>query len=516
MHTSWSSIIGSIGSTSSAGLDTNSPVKFNNIIGGSYHCARCVTGKFYYNSILGGRSNCTISSSILNVLIAGERNRSEGRSIIIGGCRNRTSQGSTETMKIFGLTSGAPPTYENARNFCDGIVVGGSYNLAGGHSIVLGGQNNYSAARSLILGGANNWAAFQFKPSYTDYFGNQDFPGIFSVSQDFIIGGNKNCATSGFTSIIIGGECNVTRNANDSVIIGGCCNFIEAHGDFSGKEKTISGSTFSELGALQFLSLFLKPDFIPPTLGGWIGNVSYLRYSNNYVACVGCYQTQVNNNFIIGGYCNSFGSNFPGNYVGGIPYFGYGLSPRATSFILNSGIVGGACNKIVNSYSIYDATAAVGGQNPGTLVNSVILGGCGLTLSHSNRVCTDNAIFAESVCVKISPSFVGVTGNFNLPTQICICGGLIVGVSVPSDLRLKVIIKKIGTSEYGINIYLFKYISDPFTTYQGVIAQELLNTKYETAVSTDLNGFYRVDYSKIDVEFKEIDYAKKDFQYSSI
>jgi hypothetical protein len=55
-----------------------------------------------------------------------------------------------------------------------------------------------------------------------------------------------------------------------------------------------------------------------------------------------------------------------------------------------------------------------------------------------------------------------------------------------------------------LNIYLFKYISDPEKIYQGVIAQELLNTKYESAVSTGRGGFYQVDYSKIDVEFKEV------------
>ena len=102
-------------------------------------------------------------------------------------------------------------------------------------------------------------------------------------------------------------------------------------------------------------------------------------------------------------------------------------------------------------------------------------------------------------------------------TKICSCNGLVVGiVGTPSDMRLKIIIKKIGQSNWNLNIYLFRYISDPERVYQGVIAQELLNTKYELAVSTDQNGFYQVDYSKIDVEFKEIDYAKKDFQYSSM
>ena len=72
-----------------------------------------------------------------------------------------------------------------------------------------------------------------------------------------------------------------------------------------------------------------------------------------------------------------------------------------------------------------------------------------------------------------------------------------------SDKRVKNIIKNIGKSESGLNIYLFTYTFDPITIYQGVIAQELLNTEYEKAVIIDKNGFYSVDYSLIDVEFKK-------------
>jgi hypothetical protein len=72
-----------------------------------------------------------------------------------------------------------------------------------------------------------------------------------------------------------------------------------------------------------------------------------------------------------------------------------------------------------------------------------------------------------------------------------------------SDRRLKNVIKKIGTSENGINIYLFTYTFDPSTIYQGVMAQELLGTQYESSVHIDKNGLYSVDYSQLDVEFKK-------------
>jgi hypothetical protein len=73
-----------------------------------------------------------------------------------------------------------------------------------------------------------------------------------------------------------------------------------------------------------------------------------------------------------------------------------------------------------------------------------------------------------------------------------------------SDKRLKNILKKVGQSISGINIYHFTYTFNPRIIYQGVIAQELLNTPFEHALVIDKNGFYSVDYSKLDVQFKKI------------
>jgi hypothetical protein len=443
MHTCKSSIISNIGSTSSAGLDTECNSKHLNMIGGSRNRTRCVSdGGFVYSSLLGGRDNYFFnqpaseyfgdSGSDLSVLIGGECNIGNGSTLIIGGCYNRVS--TIANTKIFGLTQGLI-NGENRRLFRDGQIIGGSKNFAGNYSIVLGGFGNYAMKRSVIIGGCDNWAAFQYKPSYTDYsvvFGiGRSFVGVNSRSQDFIIGGSKNCATSGFSSMIVGGCCNVTRNSNYSAIIGGCCNFMEAHGDFSGKERSISGITQSEVYALKALSFFSYPSFNPPTGGGWIGNVSYLLNTGNYDCNTGLYQTQVNNNFIIGGNCNFFGSKFPNSYLNNNTYdlFGIygtfsGLGKKSTSFILNSGIVGGSCNSIINAYNLWNGT----GLYCGTLINSVILGGKGLTVSKSNMVCAGNAIFADTVYVK-NQSYTGVSGTFNNPSSIVICNGLIVSVT---------------------------------------------------------------------------------------
>jgi len=67
-----------------------------------------------------------------------------------------------------------------------------------------------------------------------------------------------------------------------------------------------------------------------------------------------------------------------------------------------------------------------------------------------------------------------------------------------SDERLKEDIKLIGRSPSGINIYEFKY-KHTSGTWQGVMAQEVpwASTMTDT-------GFYMVDYSKVDVEFRRI------------
>jgi hypothetical protein len=72
-----------------------------------------------------------------------------------------------------------------------------------------------------------------------------------------------------------------------------------------------------------------------------------------------------------------------------------------------------------------------------------------------------------------------------------------------SDIQLKENIKNIGKSKLGINIYEWNYINDIDNKYKGVIAQELLGTKFESSLSIK-NGFYWVDYSNLDVEFEKI------------
>jgi len=73
-----------------------------------------------------------------------------------------------------------------------------------------------------------------------------------------------------------------------------------------------------------------------------------------------------------------------------------------------------------------------------------------------------------------------------------------------SDSRLKTDINLIGQSPSGINIYSFKFKDDMTKTYQGVIADELVNSQFKDAISTSEDGYLAVDYNLIDVDFMEL------------
>ena len=75
----------------------------------------------------------------------------------------------------------------------------------------------------------------------------------------------------------------------------------------------------------------------------------------------------------------------------------------------------------------------------------------------------------------------------------------LIGTVAGSDKRLKKNIRLIGKSSSGLKIYAFEYIDKFFGeyTYQGVMSNEVPSY----AIVND-GGYDKVDYSKIDVEFK--------------
>ena len=95
-----------------------------------------------------------------------------------------------------------------------------------------------------------------------------------------------------------------------------------------------------------------------------------------------------------------------------------------------------------------------------------------------NVVVTNNTV---SVTIPITWSYFGTFG-------------------AGSDRRLKTDVKKIGTSPSGIPIYEFRFKDDLDTLWEGTIAQDLLEMGMDDVVGTNEDGFYTVDYDKIDVD----------------
>ena len=80
----------------------------------------------------------------------------------------------------------------------------------------------------------------------------------------------------------------------------------------------------------------------------------------------------------------------------------------------------------------------------------------------------------------------------------------------PSDDRLKSTYNRVGTSPSGVPIYTFRYIKDgehgPW--YKGTSAQDLIAMGREDAVGQkEKDGFYYVDYSKLDLGFEQVQLA---------
>ena len=81
-------------------------------------------------------------------------------------------------------------------------------------------------------------------------------------------------------------------------------------------------------------------------------------------------------------------------------------------------------------------------------------------------------------------------------------GMSVISPFIGSDVRIKDNIQKIGKSIDGYNIYKFRY-NNSTQEYIGVMAQEVQRKKPE-AVAKLNDDTYVVDYSQIDVEFREV------------
>jgi hypothetical protein len=102
-------------------------------------------------------------------------------------------------------------------------------------------------------------------------------------------------------------------------------------------------------------------------------------------------------------------------------------------------------------------------------------------------------------------SVTNVFSNFGtqLSTKIASAGAAIGSAfkSFFSDVRLKNDVELLGAYK-DVNIYRYKYVWDKDTTYVGVMAQELLESKYKDVVEMDSTGYYKVNYAKLSERIK--------------
>ena len=136
-----------------------------------------------------------------------------------------------------------------------------------------------------------------------------------------------------------------------------------------------------------------------------------------------------------------------------------------------------------------------------TQTYSSVVGGKIVGMNQVKSLASKAGLFNARDAARGGQSFLQNVG-VNLSSKIGAIGGAVKtffsGFKF-SDQRLKADIKLVGKSPSGINIYSFKY-KHTDGTYEGVMAQEVPWARTMTDT-----GFYMVDYSKVDVEFRRLD-----------
>jgi hypothetical protein len=128
-----------------------------------------------------------------------------------------------------------------------------------------------------------------------------------------------------------------------------------------------------------------------------------------------------------------------------------------------------------------------------------VVGGQIVGMNQIKSLATKAGLFNSSAAQLQGQTFLQNIGQ-NISANIGSIAGSVKGffTSKFSDRRLKEDIQLIGKSPAGINIYSFKY-KHTNGTYEGVMAQEVPWARTMTHT-----GFYAVDYSKVDVEFRRL------------
>lgn len=73
---------------------------------------------------------------------------------------------------------------------------------------------------------------------------------------------------------------------------------------------------------------------------------------------------------------------------------------------------------------------------------------------------------------------------------------------LPSDVRLKTEIERVGSTVLGLPLYRFRYHTGQ-ERFEGVMAQDVLKVDPEAVVTGD-DGFYRVDYARLGIAMTRV------------
>jgi hypothetical protein len=165
--------------------------------------------------------------------------------------------------------------------------------------------------------------------------------------------------------------------------------------------------------------------------------------------------------------------------------------------------------KITNKFRINDSIVFFD-YNNNTLVKSKITD---LQIVYTVRTIYDLDVESSDIFLPVADTTLGLSfiqhnGQcyYFCYSGICFywsCSGCSFCDQKPSDISFKENITLVGKSPNGINIYQFNYIGEE-GLYEGIVAQELIGTQFDSALSLNEDGKYLVDYNKIDVEFKKL------------
>lgn len=140
-------------------------------------------------------------------------------------------------------------------------------------------------------------------------------------------------------------------------------------------------------------------------------------------------------------------------------------------------------------------------------MRKVLLLSTALTLGALNPALAGGpvVIVDDTVVVEAKPAS---SGGMLIPLMliaaivVAVSGGDDDPVSLPSDIRLKEEIQRIGTNHLGLGVYRYRY-KGLDGVYEGVMAQEV-EVMHPGAVTVRPHGYKAVNYAKLGLEMRRV------------